>query len=168
MTERRSVLIAGGGLAGLAAACELADRGCRVVLLEKRPFLGGRAYSHHDETSGTTVDNGQHVFLGCCAEYIAFLKRLGVYDRVHLQKWLRVPVIDKIWGESSLSSANLPPPLHLLPSLMRFRSLSPAEKVRAAHAFTRIRSLDRVAASRTRRRFVRRMVAAERAERAFD
>jgi hydroxysqualene dehydroxylase len=143
VNERRSVLIAGGGLAGVAAACELADRGCRVILLEKRPFLGGRAYSHHDEASGTIVDNGQHVFLGCCTEYIGLLKRLGVFDRVHLQKRLRVPVIDKIWGESSLYSANLPPPLHLLPSLLRFRSLSPAEKVRAAHVFTRIRSLDR-------------------------
>ena len=143
MNEGPSVLIAGGGLAGLAAACELADRGSHVILLEKRPFLGGRAYSHRDEASGTTVDNGQHVFLGCCTEYIAFLKRLGVYDRVHLQKRLRVPVIDKIWGESSLAGANLPAPLHLLPSLLRFRSLSPTEKVRAAHAFSRIRGLDR-------------------------
>jgi squalene-associated FAD-dependent desaturase len=144
LNEKPSVLIAGGGLAGMAAACELADQGARIVLLEKRPFLGGRAYSHQDEAGGLTVDNGQHVFLGCCTEYISFLKRLGVYDRVHLQTRLRVPVIDKIWGESTLASANLPPPLHLLPSLLRFRSLSPGEKVRAAYAFSRIRSLDRL------------------------
>ena len=127
----------------MAAACELADRGARVTILEKRPFLGGRVYSHRDEATGVNVDNGQHVFLGCCTEYIRFLKRLGVYDRVHLQRRLRVPVIDKIWGESTLAGADLPPPLHLLPSLLRFRSLSPVEKVRAAYAFQRIRSLDR-------------------------
>ena len=143
MNGEPTVVIAGGGLAGLTAACDLADHGCRVVLLEKRPFLGGRAYSHRDEATGTVVDNGQHVFLGCCTQYIAFLKRLGIYGRVHLQRRLRVPVIDKVWGESNLSSANLPAPLHMLPSLLRFRSLSPLEKVRAVHAFSRIRSLER-------------------------
>jgi squalene-associated FAD-dependent desaturase len=144
VNERPSAVVIGGGLAGLAAACELADGGARVTLLEKRPFLGGRAYSHRDVATGVSVDNGQHVFLGCCREYIRFLKRLEVYERVHLQKRLRVPVIDKVWGESFLAAVNLPPPLHLLQSLLRFRSLSPAEKVRAAYAFSRIRSIDRL------------------------
>jgi len=141
--ERRSVLVVGGGLAGLAAACELADAGTTVTLIEKRPFLGGRAYSYQHRASGLEVDNGQHVFLGCCAEYIRFLKRLGVYANVHLQKRLHVRVIDKIWRESLLESAPFPPPLHLLPSLLRFRSLSPREKALAIYAFTHIRSLDR-------------------------
>ncbi|WP_372624983.1 phytoene desaturase family protein [Falsiroseomonas sp.] len=35
--------VIGGGLAGLAAACTLAARGYRVVLLEKNPWLGGKA-----------------------------------------------------------------------------------------------------------------------------
>ena len=60
---------------------------------------------------------------------------------------MRERVIEEGWGESRLRSAPLPPPLHLLPSLLRFRSLSPAEKVRAAYAMTRIRSLDRAARS---------------------
>ncbi len=143
MIERRATIVVGGGLAGLAAACDLADAGVRVTLIEKQPFLGGRAYSYQDKASGMEVDNGQHVFLGCCTEYIRFLKRLGVYQSVHLQKRLRVRVIDKVWGESLLESAPLPPPLHLLPSLLRFRSLSPREKALAAYTFTRIRSIDR-------------------------
>lgn len=144
MTDRgRLVIVAGGGLAGLAAACDLADAGFRVTLVEKRPFLGGRAYSYVDRASGFEVDNGQHVFLGCCGEYIAFLKRLGVWKNAHLQRHLRVRVIDKVWGESVLSASALPAPLHLLPSLLRFRSLSPAEKLLAVYAFSRIRSLDR-------------------------
>ncbi len=143
MTESRSVLIAGGGLAGLAAACELAEAGLKVTLVERRPFLGGRAYSYVDKRSGLEVDNGQHVFLGCCSEYIRFLKRLGVYHRAHLQKRLRVRVIDKVWGESVLESGPLPAPLHLLPSLLRFRSLSPGEKAMAVFAFAQVRSLDR-------------------------
>jgi len=134
VTDTRSVLVVGGGLAGLTAACELADAGMRVTLIEKRPFLGGRAYSYQDKGSGLEVDNGQHVFLGCCAEYIRFLKRLGVYRQTHLQKRMRVRVIDKVWGESVLRSASLPAPLHLLPSLLRFRSLSPTEKALAIFA----------------------------------
>lgn len=143
MSGRSSVLVVGGGLAGITAACDLADRGFRVKLVEKRPFLGGRAYSYRDGRSGLEVDNGQHVFLGCCTDYIALLKRLGVWHRVRLQKRLRVRVIDKLWGESVLESASLPAPLHLLPSLLRFRSLSAAEKVRAAYALSRMRSLKR-------------------------
>ncbi len=140
MTERPAVLVAGGGLAGITAACELADAGLRVKLIEKRPYLGGRSYSY--EADGVEVDNGQHVFLGCCTEYIALLERLGVRDGVHLQRRFRVPVIDKVWGESVLQSAKLPPPAHLAPSLLRFRSLSPREKALAAYALTQIRSTD--------------------------
>lgn len=143
MTSRGKVIVAGGGLAGITAACDLADAGWQVMLLEKRPFLGGRAYSYTDQATGAEVDNGQHVFLGCCDEYIALLKRLGVYDRVHLQKRLRVPVIDKVWGESMLAADDLPPPLHLTRSLLRFKSLSPKEKALAAVALSALRSLDR-------------------------
>jgi len=40
------VLIAGGGLAGLAAAAALGGAGFEVDLFESRPFLGGRATSY--------------------------------------------------------------------------------------------------------------------------
>ena len=39
------VLIAGGGLAGLAAAAALGGAGFEVEVFESRPFLGGRATS---------------------------------------------------------------------------------------------------------------------------
>ena len=144
MSGRGSAIVVGGGLAGITAACELADAGLRVTLLEKRQFLGGRSYSYRDGRSGVEVDNGQHVFLGCCTEYISLLKRLEVYDKVRLQKRLRVPVIDKVWGESVLaSSPAFPPPLHLMPSLLRFKSISPVEKLMAGYAFAQIQSTDR-------------------------
>ena len=141
--NRRTVVVAGGGLAGLAAACELADAGYAVTLLERRPFLGGRSYSYTDKSTGVTVDNGQHVFLGCCTEYIRFLERLGVRAAVHLQKRFRVPVIDKVWGESVLRAGELPPPAHLLTSLLRYRSLSPREKALAGWALSQIQLTDR-------------------------
>ncbi len=53
------VLIMGGGFAGLAAATALAAAGRSVTVLEKRPELGGRAYSYTDQTTGEVIDNGQ-------------------------------------------------------------------------------------------------------------
>ncbi|AVO36521.1 FAD-binding dehydrogenase [Pukyongiella litopenaei] len=46
MTDRADAIIVGAGLAGLAAAAELADRGKRVILLDQEPehFLGGQAF----------------------------------------------------------------------------------------------------------------------------
>jgi heterodisulfide reductase subunit A len=41
--SERSVLVIGGGLAGLRAALDLAEAGIRVYLVERSPFLGGNA-----------------------------------------------------------------------------------------------------------------------------
>ena len=41
-----SVIVAGGGLAGMAATAALASAGYHVDLFESRPFLGGRATSY--------------------------------------------------------------------------------------------------------------------------
>ncbi|NIW23660.1 MAG: FAD-dependent oxidoreductase, partial [Gammaproteobacteria bacterium] len=37
------VVVVGGGIAGVAAATVLAERGVRVTLVEREKFLGGRA-----------------------------------------------------------------------------------------------------------------------------
>lgn len=137
------VVIVGGGLAGLAAACDLADAGLQVTVLEKRPFLGGRAYSFLDGRSGHEADNGQHVFLRCCREYISFLDRLGVLGHTSLQPRLRLRVIDKLTGTSVLRAGKAPPPLHLVGSFLRYRPLSLGEKLLAAYALFRLHSLDR-------------------------
>ena len=43
----KSVLVIGGGIAGLTAAVELADAGCSVILVEKSDSLGGRVARMH-------------------------------------------------------------------------------------------------------------------------
>ncbi len=43
----KPVGIIGGGLAGLAAACVLAARGCKVILFERNDWLGGKAAVLH-------------------------------------------------------------------------------------------------------------------------
>jgi quinone-modifying oxidoreductase, subunit QmoA len=42
-SNKQSLLVIGGGIAGLTAAIEAAEAGFSVVLIEKSPFLGGRA-----------------------------------------------------------------------------------------------------------------------------
>lgn len=41
--DGKSILVIGGGVAGITTALEAAEAGCRVVLVEKSAFLGGRA-----------------------------------------------------------------------------------------------------------------------------
>src|SRR5947208_13098111 len=73
-----SVLVVGGGLAGLAAAAALGPRGFRVTVLESRQRLGGRAGSFADPETGQLVDACQHVSLGCCTNLAHFLRTAGV------------------------------------------------------------------------------------------
>ncbi len=130
----RRVVVCGGGLAGLAAACESSLLGAEVTLVERRPFLGGKAYSFIDEESGVEVDNGQHVFLGCCTAYIAFLTLIGAYGDTTLQPALVVPVRDRSGRAGALRASRLPAPLHLGPSFLTYPLLSRVEKASAARA----------------------------------
>jgi hydroxysqualene dehydroxylase len=71
--------VVGGGLAGLAAALELADAGHDVTLYEARPTLGGAVQTlpERDGDPSPPPDNGQHIALGCFTEYLSFLDRIG-------------------------------------------------------------------------------------------
>ena len=137
-------MVIGGGLAGLATACSLADRGVPVTLLEKRPYLGGRAFSFPDAETGRHIDNGQHIYLGCCTAYTGFLKRLGVFDRTILQPRMRAVIVDRDGARGELNAAPLlPSPLHLLPSFLTYSHLGLREKLRAAAAMLSIMRTDR-------------------------
>src|SRR5438552_1857494 len=50
---QQSVAILGGGVAGLSAAQELAERGFQVRVYERKPVLGGKARSIPVPNSGT-------------------------------------------------------------------------------------------------------------------
>src|SRR3984957_5066085 len=73
-----TVAVVGGGVAGLAAACALADAGFRVTVLERRGYLGGRASSYLHPGTGEVIDNCQHVLFGCCTNLVGFYERIGV------------------------------------------------------------------------------------------
>jgi squalene-associated FAD-dependent desaturase len=148
-TKRRpQVVVAGGGLAGMAAALVCADGGAAVTLLEARPRLGGATHSFR--RGGLWVDNGQHVFLRCCTEYRGFLRRIGAEGLTTLQDRLSIPVLEPGGRTGFLSRSPLPAPLHLARALAVYPFLRPAERARAmrtALALARLdpadRSLDR-------------------------
>ncbi len=70
--------VVGAGVAGLAAAADLAARGRAVCLIEERPYCGGRAYSFRDPATSDILDNGQHLIAGCYSAFLDFLSRIGV------------------------------------------------------------------------------------------
>ncbi len=90
--SERDVIILGGGLTGIAAAVHLLKRGVKPTLVERRPFLGGRAFSFVDRISGEEIDNGQHVILGVCHQFLELLEDLGTRDCLDLRPALDVPV----------------------------------------------------------------------------
>jgi hydroxysqualene dehydroxylase len=139
----RRVVVVGGGLAGASAALSLADAGAEVTLLERRQRLGGLTWSF--QRNGLSFDNGQHVFLRCCAAYLRFINRIGARDAVYLQPRLDIPVLAPDGSHASITRGSLRAPLHLAAALARYRHLGMGERVRLvwpALAMTRLNPED--------------------------
>jgi phytoene dehydrogenase-like protein len=71
----RRIAVVGAGVAGLAAACALAQDGYAVELFERRPYVGGRASSYLHPGVDEVIDNCQHIVLGCCTNVLDLLRR---------------------------------------------------------------------------------------------
>ena len=136
------VVVIGGGLAGLQAAIHCADSGADVTLLESRSRLGGATWSKHHRGLGFEIDNGQHVFMRCCEEYLAFLDRLGVRDLVEMQERLEVPVARPGARLTWIRRNGLPAPAHLAKSILTYQPLSLAARLHAAWTAQAISRLD--------------------------
>jgi squalene-associated FAD-dependent desaturase len=131
----QSVLVIGGGLAGLSSAVALAEAGLQVRLLEKRPHLGGRATSY-TLPDGSEVDNCQHVTLGCCTNLADFYSRVGAAGKIRFYD--RLYFVDAQGRRSAMQASPLPPPLHMAPSFLIFSSLNLADKRAIANAMLEI------------------------------
>ena len=125
----------GGGLAGLAAALELVDRGHDVVLHEARPTLGGAVQTlpERDGDPPPPPDNGQHIALGCFESYLAFLDRIGSLGSVRRLP-LQLPVIDERGRVATIGYGLVP--------LLRYRHLPLRDRVRILALLARLPRLD--------------------------
>lgn len=130
-TPTSSVVVIGGGLAGLAATVALARRGFRVTLLESRNRLGGRASSFTDATTGQLTDACQHVSMGCCTNLTHFLKTIGVGHFLEPQRALFFQTPDG--RVSRFASDPWPAPFHLGRALLSAHYLTASEKLRIAY-----------------------------------
>jgi zeta-carotene desaturase len=132
-SAERTVTVIGGGVAGMSAACALAEAGFHVQLVERRGYLGGRASSYFHPGVSEVIDNCQHVLFGCCTNLIGFYRRIGVAGRI---RWTsNMTMIEPGGRRSLLGPVWLPAPLHGLPRLMAARAFSLADKLALARAF---------------------------------
>ena len=116
-SEKKSVLILGGGLAGLTAAKRLTDRGFQVKLLEKRDIYGGKVSAWRDE-EGDWIESGTHCFFGAYAVLYDLLKEIGSDQAVVFKEHQLTYTL--AGGERfTFNTWDLPSPLHLLPAIIK-------------------------------------------------
>jgi zeta-carotene desaturase len=136
-----SAIVVGGGVAGIAAALRLAEQGVAVTLVETRKRLGGRATSFNDPTTGHTLDNCQHVLMGCCTNLLDLYQRLGVRDSIEWHSTLYFANAD---GHIDVLRRHpLPAPGHTALSVLGFRLLTIAEKLAVARGMMEIMAIGR-------------------------
>ncbi len=136
---RYDAIVIGAGFAGLSAAVRLSRRGARVLVLEARARLGGRATAFPDRETGEIVDNGQHVLVGCYTETFEFLREIDAIGNVQATPQLAVTMIDLAGRRSRLVGASLPSPLGLLAGLLEWEAIGWLDKLSALRMATPLR-----------------------------
>jgi flavin-dependent amine oxidoreductase len=77
MSDRPRVTVAGGGLAGISAALELAKRGADVKLYEQKSMLGGNLASR-EQADGRLLDIYPHMYLPWYRNFWRMIEAAGV------------------------------------------------------------------------------------------
>ncbi|MBS3736151.1 hydroxysqualene dehydroxylase HpnE [Candidatus Bipolaricaulota bacterium] len=126
--QPESITVIGGGLAGLAAATRLLDRGYdgELILLERAPFLGGRVSTV--DYKGHRLDLGQHMHVSGFEFYLEFLARIGLEDKIRTQPRLEAEFRDRSGKIGKVEGNNILPPFHLASSLINFPFISLIDK----------------------------------------
>ncbi|MDX6765692.1 MAG: hydroxysqualene dehydroxylase HpnE [Candidatus Methylacidiphilales bacterium] len=124
----RKVTVWGAGFAGLNAALQAGLHGHIPEVLESKSYAGGRAHSFSDARSGTILDNGQHIFMGCYPSCLELFDLLGVTHKLDRQDAIEVPYLSAN-GASVLKASAAPAPFHLLSALWNFKEFSARDRL---------------------------------------
>jgi hydroxysqualene dehydroxylase len=92
--------VVGAGLAGLAAAIDLADGKRPITLYEAARQAGGRCRSYFDSTLGMVIDNGNHLLLSGNHAARTFLRSVGSEDELAGPEHAEFPFHDLATGET--------------------------------------------------------------------
>jgi hydroxysqualene dehydroxylase len=93
------VHVIGAGLAGLAAAVRLCERGRNVVLHEAAGHAGGRCRSYHDPVLDMAIDNGNHLLLSANRAALSYLAAIGAAARLAGPAHAEFEFVDLAGGE---------------------------------------------------------------------
>lgn len=132
------VIIIGGGLSGIKAFIDLKKNGLSALIIEKSSYLGGRAFSFEDPLTGNYIDNGQHVIVGACKEYLNLLKETNNSENFLKIKNYQVPVI-KNNKVSMLGSKFFGGSVGLFISLFMYKHLNIKEKISLIKLLSKIK-----------------------------
>jgi len=122
-------VILGGGVAGLSAAMTLAAEGKSVRVLEARPRAGGRVYSFLDVEHGVSLDNGQHLMMGCYTATLRYLRTIGTDDKLHRIERMRIPFLARAGKIATLHTGSLPHPLGIVQAVFSYSFLNPTQRL---------------------------------------
>lgn len=130
-SQHKRCIIVGAGVAGIAAAVECALNGVQPILIESKPYIGGRARSFIEKTTGETIDNGQHLMMGCYHSFLRMLDALGTRHLLREQAALRVRFYDSNGSSDELDASRFAGKIGVAYAIWNLQKVSLHSKLRA-------------------------------------
>jgi isorenieratene synthase len=126
VTDPTHVVVVGGGLAGVSAACVLAERGVRVTLIEREAQLGGRASAwteHMRDGTPFQMERGFHAFFRQYYNLRNLLRRVDP-ELERLRPLDDYPILGADGAMESFADLPKAPPFNLMSLLRRTQFMS--------------------------------------------
>ncbi len=134
------MIVIGGGIAGITAAWRLKQEGVEVTLIEARPQVGGRLYSHYSREMPSTFDNGPHLFLDKYSHTRRLLEEMELAGSFEFPWPGTIPFALQDGTRGNLREWPLPAPLNLAAGMASFRLLSWQARFRTIHSVKKLLS----------------------------
>ena len=135
-TEKPTVLVIGGGLAGLSCGKYCSDAGAEVTLIERAKMLGGKTSAWQDK-DGDWIETGLHIFFGAYPNMMNLFSELDIEDRLQWKVHKMIFAMQELPGEFTTFDfiKGIPAPFNFgLAILLNQKMLTLPEKLQTAPA----------------------------------